>query len=609
MVWERVKKKKGNEIKKRKRQRKENKAKRKGQKGTKWNEIECWQFTFWVELSSFNTLLTLCFHISPSKAATLEKQKQGQRQHTLNLFEAATHCSRGDLSSLLVSLINKRKHEETRKELVTHLLATNKISPIVLQIKQSHDSAKTEHWKTKVAQTHVNRVVMQTIGGIAQLEGWGYSLAKLTKAATNPKKTTKLQTSQTNNTSSRSINFYTNNTNPAGNTTRYDEGTQVHVPVRSRSLTKKQLHTQYSEEHSKGTEHHVSYSTFCWSEPNFVTKSKAETRHVRALCERRGGWERELAKRRRVGSSCEGLSTDEADSAAKNLTLVQDTQICCVFTAPKLQSTTERTCKPGEVLVVLDFKENLTGWIWSNRSWKRVLQQDASFLLGICCLQWWKHNHPLFWLHFLLSLSYDGLFVWERVWAKSFLKFKKMSPVKVKQWVFVNLFLLFSIFDIWLVFLLINFWLSGFLWSNLTLFFPIVDCFFFLQTFLLAGLWFSLSLLQSDERYSLWTEHRSTKIETIGVNFFAEHHGKSAVDSHFSHVSRAVGQRNVIWAPYKHWWPQKGDYFVLWAVQNFSDSQNNSTPTTHSNQKKILLFQSKKKLNINRKLCWRKLSK
>ena len=108
--------------------------------------------------------------------------------------------------------------------------------------------------QTKVAQARVNRVVTPTIGGIVWLEGWGYSLAKLMKAATNLKKTTKLQTSQTSNTSAGQSILH-NNTNPAGNTARYDKGNQAHVPARSQSQTKKQLDTKHSEEHSKGTEH------------------------------------------------------------------------------------------------------------------------------------------------------------------------------------------------------------------------------------------------------------------------------------------------------------------------------------------------------------------
>ena len=183
--------------------------------------------------------------------------------------------------------------------------------------------------------------------------------------------------------------FYTNNTNPAGNTTRYDKGTQVHVPARSRSLAKKQLHTQCSEEHSKRTEHHVSYSTFCWLEPNFVTKAKRKL-DMCELCVRGEEVERELAKRRRVGSSFEGLSTDQADNAAKNLHLFKAHK-SVVSSQHQSYKAQQENLKPGEVLVVLDFKENLqvgSGPI-------EVLQQNPSFLLGICCLHWWKHNHPL----------------------------------------------------------------------------------------------------------------------------------------------------------------------------------------------------------------------
>ena len=148
--------------------------------------------------------------------------------------------------------------------------------------------------------------------------------------------------------------------------------------------------------------------------------------------------------------------------------------------------------------------------IWSNRSWKRLLHQNASFLLGICSLHWWKQQHTLFWLHFPL-LSHDGLFVREREFGPSHSWNSKHIPVKVKQWVFVNLFLLFSIFD------------------------------FFWQTFLLDGLWTSLRCYEVMNDL-LCERAQKHEVETIGVNFFAEYHGKSAVDSHVSHISRAVSQ-------------------------------------------------------------------
>ena len=294
------------------------------------------------ELSSAHS--TLCSHFASmsrlQKRQTFEKQKQGQRQRTLNLFEAAaTYCSRGNLSSLLISLINKRKHEETRKELVTNLLATNKISPIVLQIKQAHDPAKTDIEKQKLLRLVSTKLSCKKL---EELHNWKVGVTawrSSRKQPQTPKKPSNWKPLK-QTTLQRVNQFYTNNTNPAGNTTRYDKGTQAHVPALSHSLTKKQLSTQYSEEHSKGAERHVSYSTFCQLEHHFVTKAKQRL-YMCELYVREKEVYRELAKRRRVGSSFEGLRTDEADSAANKLALVQGTQICCVFTAPKLQSTRE----------------------------------------------------------------------------------------------------------------------------------------------------------------------------------------------------------------------------------------------------------------------------
>ena len=151
--------------------------------------------------------------------------------------------------------------------------------------------------------------------------------------------------------------FYTNNTNPAGNTTRYDKGTQVHVPARSCSLTKKQLHTQYSEEHSKGTEHHVSYSTFCRLEPNFVTKAKRKL-DMCELCVRGEEVERACQETKswlKLRGCCQ-LTKQTVQQ--KTCTCTRHTNLLCLHST-KVYKAQQENLKPGEVLVVLDFKENL----------------------------------------------------------------------------------------------------------------------------------------------------------------------------------------------------------------------------------------------------------
>ena len=151
-------------------------------------------------------------------------------------------------------------------------------------------------------------------------------------------------------------------------------------------------------------------------------KSKAETRHVRALCERRGGWERALAKRRRVGSSFEGLSTDEADSAAKNLHLYKAHK-SIVSSQHQSYKAQQENLQPGEVLVVLDFKENL-----QVGSGPIEVGNDCSSKTQVSWLGFAVYIGGNTATHFFdcvswLSLMMDCL--WERVWTKSFLEFKK----------------------------------------------------------------------------------------------------------------------------------------------------------------------------------------
>ena len=80
------------------------------------------------------------------------------------------------------------------------------------------------------------------------------------------------------------------------------------------------------------------------------------------------------------------------------------------------------------------------------------------------------------------------------------------------------------------------------------------------------------------------------EVETIGVNFFAEHHGKSAVDSHFSHISRAVSQ----WIVTEHLTNIKKITSDFEQSKTSVTVKNNSTPTTHSNQKKFVVPVKKK---------------
>ena len=280
---------------------------------------------------------------------------------------------------------------------------------------------------------------------------------------------------------------------------------------------------------------------------------------------------RELAKRQRVGSSYEGLSTDEADSAEKNWHLYKIHKTCCVFTAPKLQSTT-RELEIRWSSCCSWFQRKFAGWIWSNRSWKRLLHQNLSFLLGICCLQS-GNSHPPFWLHFRLFLSW--WIVCEREFGPSHSWNSKNVSCESETVSFFESF--FAFLKFWLCFLI----------QFLTLF-------FFLQTFLLddCGPHFHCYEVMNDLLCERAQKH---EIETIGVNFFAQHHGKSAVDSHFSHVSRAVSQ----WIVTEHLTNINDLKKAI--TSDFEQSKTsvtkNSTPTTHSNQNKFCCS-SQKKLNL-----------
>ena len=197
------------------------------------------------------------------------------------------------------------------------------------------------------------------------------------------------------------------------------------------------------------------------------------------------------------------------------------------------------------------------------------------------------------------SLSHDGLFVRESL-DQVIPEIQKMSPVKVKQWVF-GIFFCFSQFfgfvfcDQFLTLcFLMQFLTCVFCDQFLTLFSQFLTVFFFLQTSLLDGLWTSLSLLRSDERPSLWTSTEAQNWNNWSQFFLLN----IMANQQWTHTFLTF---LVLWvdgcdrAPYKHWQPQKGDYFELWAVKNFSDSKNHSTRTTHTNEKKFCCSSQKKK--------------
>ena len=222
----------------------------------------------------------------------------------------------------------------------------------------------------------------------------------------------------------------------------------------------------------------------------------------------------------------------------------------------------QENLKPGEVLVVLDFQENL-----QVGSGPIEVGNDCYSKNQVSCLGFAVYIGGNTTAHYFDYISFSLMMdcLWERVWTKSFLKFNKFL-----LWVFVKLFC-FS-----------QFLANGFLFQFLTFgfVFQFLTC-GFLQTFLLDGLWASLSLLRSDEWPSLWTSTEARNWNNWSQFFCWASWQISSGLTLFSRFS-CCESMDCDRAPYKHWWPQKSDYFVLWAVQNFSDSQNNSTPTTHS---------------------------
>ena len=318
----------------------------------------------------------------------------------------------------------------------------------------------------------------------------GHSLAKLTKAPTN-QKTTKLQTSQTNNTSAGQSILHKQHKSRRQHNKMWQRDSSA---CSSTFMFTDKETTPHSAQRRtlKRNRHHVSYSTFCWLEPNFVTKAKRKL-DMRELCVRGEEVERELTKRRRVGSSFEGLSTDTADSAAKNLHSYKAHK-SVVSHSTKVKKHNKRTCNQVKFLLFLISKKICRLDLVQSKL-ETITSAKPKFLAWDLLFTLVETQPPTILTAFPSSLMMDCL--WESL-DQVIPEIQKISPVKVKQWVFENPFFAF-----------LNFWLCF-------VFFPIFDCFlFFLQTFpfgWVVGLTFVVT--------KWWTtffvkEHRSTKLKQL----------------------------------------------------------------------------------------------
>ena len=343
----------------------------------------------------------------------------------------------------------------------------------------------------------------------------GLQLGEAHESSHKPQKTTKLQTSQTNNTSAgQSIlhkqhksrrqhnKIWQRDSGACSSTfTLTDKETTSHS-VQRRTLKRNRASRFLLDILSVRTE--------------LCDKSKAETRHVSSFVWEERRSRKSLPRDEELAQASRACQLTKQTIATNNLHLYKAHK-SVVSSQHQSYKAQQENLKPGEVLVVLDFKENL-----QVGSGPIEVGNDCFSKTQVSCLGFAVHIGGNTTTHYFDCISFSLMMdcLWESL-DQVIPEIQTISSVKVKQWVFVNLFLLvlnfwlfFAFLNFWLCFLLqfltdgffvINFWLL-FFWSFWLFFFAdfpfgwIVDL-----TFVVTKWWTTFFV----------KEHRSTKLKQL----------------------------------------------------------------------------------------------
>ena len=367
--------------------------------------------------------------------------------------------------------------------------------------------------------------------------------------------------------------FYLDHCQTAGDKTCYNknhkvDGTQKYVTVVVRAKSKKELYRELP------AQHRVSYSTFAKLQPFNVRRAKRKT-DMCEICQKgeeatqllKEAAERE-PKRVRLDDPAATTATATAAAAApdtsnnsnleaarENVRLYHVHQQVARFQREHYVNSRNQL-KVGEVLIVMDFKENL-----KLGSGPVEVGQDFYQKTQVSCLGFAVHighsdrPHTTHYFDVLsYCLSHDGLFVHEAL--------RLVLP---------------AVQD-----------LAGCPISDLELW---MDCG---PHFRCAEVLYDV-LIDLPQQYSL---------PVIRANYFAEHHGKSIVDGHFGHVSRAVSR----WCQTQRLIDIKDLCSAITAYFSANGSSDvrpivMDTPK-RSAISKIVLLDDMKKIKISEKYCF-----
>jgi hypothetical protein len=334
------------------------------------------------------------------------------------------------------------------------------------------------------------------------------------------------------------------------------DGTPKYVTVVVRAKSKKELHRELP------AQHRVSYSTFAKLQPFNVRRAKRKT-DMCEICQKGKeatqqlveAAERESKRVRLNNPAAPDTDNSDLEAARENVRLYHVHQQVAQFQREHYD-TSRKQLKDGQALILMDFKENL-----KLGSGPVEVGQDFYQKTQVTCLGFAVHightNKPCTTHYFdVLSycLSHDGLFVHEAL---------RLVLPAVQDLVGCPI----TDLELWM------------------------DCG---PHFRCAEVLYDV-LIDLPQQYSL---------PVIRANYFAEHHGKSIVDGHFGHVSRAVSR----WCQTQRLIDIKDLCSAITAYFSANGSDNvhpliMDTPK-RSAISKIVLLDDKKKIKITEKYCF-----
>jgi len=472
-------------------------------------------------------------------------QKGGYRQQTLAAFKAFVfYMSGGDVVTLLGAYFESSEGMKVMSELKS-VVGETKLEKLMKSIHQFHSSKIDNGQALRLVAPHFSKKELNSLG-------WSVSDQKLASARKplSPKKLPSNCHPISEETKKNIIEFYKKNTHPAGNKTCYSKKNKMHVPVLCHSSTIKKLHRKYNFENETKR---ISYSKFRMLKPHNVKSAKRKL-DMCEYCVNAEKLQQDFAKRQKISpsqqtqsslgvvqsssdnsgvnvvslaelssegvehsrlgeieiisennsNSSDGRNENEMDISTDELRYNQSMKLFMIHkkvakTQRKIFNQQRESPNEGEVTIVVDFKENfVVGGVGPVEVGKDFFSRIQISCLGCAVYIGGKKSNgesycPQYYDFLSEILSHDASFVKDCLSNLIEILKERISLKKVNFW-----------FD------------NGRHFRNKEL------C--------------SHLICEKTEIFDF----------DFTINYFAEHHGKSPVDSHFSMLTRLLKEESRV---------------------------------------------------------------